>query len=205
MESFITKRISTLIGVVIILAVAVIAFVSILFLEKMPIPIVVKAENKVSQNIQDINNKSVFLISEELIIGAVDQLEKISLKKNVDGVYETRIPEIRGGYNINFISKGDLNNDGFEDAVVHGTICGASCGSKFTVILGAYRAINSAFSVNLKGFVSAGASQYHVDNIKIDTDGVVIISFNFPDYQGLINNETSNYKLIGKELIKLND
>lgn len=58
MEKFITKKVSTLIGIVMILSVAVIAFAGILVLEKTQIPEVVETKNTVSQNNETANWKT---------------------------------------------------------------------------------------------------------------------------------------------------
>jgi len=140
-------------------------------------------------------------LSDALIINAINKLNGIQLEKNAQGKYEASMPEIQGGYNINLITKGDLNGDGFQDAFVWSTVCGASCGSVFTAVINKKDSTVSAFNVVPEGFVMSSAAQYSVKIINIDS-GIIKIKAVVPQFDGTTVDQDLNYKLVGNNLVK---
>jgi len=139
-------------------------------------------------------------LSDIAIISAINKLEGIQFKQNAQGTYAATRP---GGqnYTINLITKGDLNGDGFQDAVVSGLGCGASCGSTFIVVINKNGNSTGAFFVDPGGFVMSGANQYGIKNISIN-NGILTINANI--YNGASTTVLPlNYKLVGENLVKI--
>jgi hypothetical protein len=151
-------------------------------------------------------NKSLQL-SEEEILGAVEKLENLELKKNKQGLYESSMKEfsVKGyGITINSITRGDVNKDGLEDAFVFITNCGASCGSTFIAVINKDKSVPDAFLINdpEEGIVTAGATQSEIKKITIK-NGIIAINANVANADGSLLPVLINYELIGKKLIKV--
>lgn len=75
------------------------------------------------------------------------------------------------------LARGDINNDGFEDAIVQEIHCGASCGVTLAVVLNENNTTVKLMDINSynnfePGFRSSGAATSDVKNITI-TKGVI--------------------------------
>jgi hypothetical protein len=196
------KRITTLVGIIIIVIVSAILFGGVFayqYFSKSQNPI---SNFQLNSNSKNTNVKTINEISDILIVNSIDKLEQIQLVKNAQGKYYAKYPKMGGEYTIGKIVKGDLNGDGLQDAFVWSGVCGGSCGSVFAVVLNNGRAYN--FS-NLDGFVSGGASQYSVKDINI-TNGLISMKVEIPERGDLTPTTTTilNYKLEGSKLIKIN-
>jgi hypothetical protein len=140
-------------------------------------------------------------LSEENIVTAVGQLEKVKfVKKN--GIYKYENLTQKWGVDLNQIVTGDINGDTFEDAFVHVTVCGGSCGSEFAVVLGGLRGVVETVKVVPESFITAGAGQYHVKNIEINNRMISMV-VEITDYQGSVGTDTLKYAFDGKNLIKI--
>lgn len=99
---------------------------------------------------------------------------------------------------VQIIARGDLNNDGNEDAVTQSHVCGATCGVMFTVILLGDSGVPDTFSVSPEGIILSSAVQSRIKNISID-DGVITIDYT--DYSSGSDNyieRVDRYKLSDK-------
>lgn len=107
----------------------------------------------------------------------------IIAESNTDGVIlkkkdanEFDLINGHGALNIFNIAKGDLNGDGFEDALVLGNRCSDSCDITLTVILNHNTTLES-FNLNPYGIKNAGAGQATFKNASI-RNGIIYITFN---------------------------
>ncbi len=148
------------------------------------------------------NNASSTSLSDEQIISSIEKAEHVKLTKDSNGVYNG---PVEGGifiFSVNTIAKGDLNEDGLEDAYVWGTSCGGSCGSGFTLILGHLRG-PLFLKPQPPDFIGAGAGQYSIESMVIE-DGIITIVADTHDYTGgnskLI---TLRYVLDGGKLVRI--
>jgi hypothetical protein len=196
-------KVSTPVGVIIIFATAIVLFGGVFAYQYFAKPVSLSEGQTQQTQTQNINIQDVKVLSDSAIISSINKLENVQLVKNAKGVYEAKYPQMAGGYNVNLISRGDLNGDGYQDAFVWGTWCGASCGSIFTVILNKENGILDTFRVVPEGFVSSSAAQYGVKNIVIN-NGIISMQVEIPAYDGLVTNTTLNYKLAGQNLESVN-
>lgn len=192
------KGILTLVGIIIIVVAVIIVFGGVFAYQYFS----TQKTNNQPQVQNQINQTASQQLSDAVIIDAIDKLEVIKLEKNAQGIYEAKYPEMQGGYNINLITKGDLNGDRFQDAIIWSTGCGASCGSIFTIIINKNGDLSDVFNVDPEGFVTGGAAQYAVKNISIE-NGIISIKVEIPAFDGSTTNTTLDYKLIGKNLVSL--
>lgn len=137
-------------------------------------------------------------ISDTIIINSISKIVNVNLTKNSQGKYSGTYTNVRGGFDVAFIAKGDLNNDGLEDAVVAGTHCAASCGKFFGIVINKGENLTDTFSVVPEDFVMSGATQYGVENIVINNGIISITTAYYPD-----DTLTLKYKLVGKNLVKI--
>ncbi|MES2623539.1 MAG: hypothetical protein V4576_04005 [Patescibacteria group bacterium] len=100
--------------------------------------------------------------------------KKESPKRLSYGKYQ--IFDGHGEIDIVLTAKGDLNNDGFEDAIVQELWCAASCGKTFVAILNV-GGKTKAFDVTPPDITLAGYKQFSINEIDIQ-DGVVGILAN---------------------------
>ena len=138
------------------------------------------------------------VLSEEMIVNRIEILSNIELVKNTKGTYEARQTEGYSLFTVNTITKGDLNNDGLEDAFVWGTGCGASCGSIFFVVLNQGNNTDG-FTVAPEGFTSSGAGKYSIESAKI-LNGILSLNIRIPHYDGTSTSSQVEYKLQGNSL-----
>jgi len=141
-------------------------------------------------------------ISDQAVIQALSTAYEVILQKNSRGTYEAKFPpDMRSNVVVNKIVKGDLNNDKKEDAFVWNTVCGASCGSEFSIVL---NGSTSALRVLPPGFTTVGAGQTGVKGVTINL-GVITITGEMPSSDGSpVSLETFQYKLSGDSLVSVN-
>ena len=75
------------------------------------------------------------------------------------------------------LAKGDVNNDGYEDAVIQEVFCGASCAVQLKVVLN-NKNINATLindATFAPAYNSAGAAKSEVDSVSINKDGIITI------------------------------
>ncbi len=195
------KQISTLTGILIIVAAAAVLFGGVFGWEYYVNP------NFTNINLNQVQSKKLknvtVSLSEESILSAIEKLESVKLQK-YNNLYRSA-PEGGQGiswYSLDSITKGDINGDGLEDAFTSSTGCGASCGSAFAVILNQKDTPPKAFRVFPPYLVASGAAQYSVNNITIHND-TISIEVNIPQFDGQITKSTLNYKLTNENLEKI--
>lgn len=144
-------------------------------------------------------------ISDSAIAKAVGSLFEVNFVKDSKGDYVTSLSGGGNGsqyFSINRIVRGDLNSDGLEDVFVWTIGCGASCGSNFAVLINQKTAPVPAFVTPPEGFISSGASRYSINDIKI-SNGKLIITAVIPQFDGQTVTSILSYKLVGKNLVKI--
>jgi hypothetical protein len=98
---------------------------------------------------------------------------------------------------IDSLNKVDLNNDGYEDAVVRATTCGASCSHKAYVLLNQSNGVKSLGSLNPKVDIEVDPRNIH--NVQIDA-GVITIEFSNLAAQVT---HVGKYKIEGEKIVAL--
>ena len=204
------KGISTLAGIIIIIVVAVVLVGGVFAYQYLATQ---KADNQLlseqqtqnqQQNTEDPLNVDINILSNDKIIDSIEKIFNAEFTKNDQGKYEAISEQTQSSSYINSITKGDLNNDGIEDAFVWGTGCGASCGSFFIVVINHNENLVDSFSVSPEDFVMSGAAQYAVKDISIDS-GIISINARVPNFDGTTVDSVFNYHLVGNNLSKINN
>lgn len=104
---------------------------------------------------------------------------------------------------ITSITRGDINNDGYEDALVVEGHCGASCGNSIYIVLNQKNGIGKLIGVSIDKHISSGASQTSIKNITIN-DGIVAITANgFKDSSNWDTLVTKEFRFDGSNLIEV--
>lgn len=77
------------------------------------------------------------------------------------------------------ITKGDINKDGFEDAIIEASYCGASCSFSFYIVLNkgnnSFDLLEDSVSDFENGITFSSAIKSSIDNVKIE-NGIIYIS-----------------------------
>ena len=104
---------------------------------------------------------------------------------------------------ITSITRGDINNDGYEDALVEEGHCGASCGTSIYAVLNQKNGIGKLIGVNIDTLVSSGASQTYVKSITIKDRVISITANGFGDSANWDDLVTKNFRFDGSKLIEI--
>lgn len=141
-------------------------------------------------------------INDQVVMQALNNAYEVTLQKNPRGYYEAKFPpDMTSNVVVNKIVKGDLNNDNKEDAFVWNTVCGASCGTEFSIVL---NDSTRAMRIVPPGLITIGAGQVGVKSITINR-GVITITGEMPSSDGSPTPlSTFQYKLSGDSLILVN-
>ena len=97
--------------------------------------------------------------------------------------------EGHGGISMISVAKGDLNNNGYEDAVIADLWCAASCGTQFIVVLNNASMFNKpeidipedfsriqSFEISPEEIQTTGAGQVTIKKVEIK-EGLIFITF----------------------------
>ncbi len=192
--------------------------------------------NSVDQNVQDDNSSSVVSnttanvqqkdvsntnlninksISDQMIldaenVGRGSQSGKNDVSKFVSNGKGGYVSSITGGGSDNFSieAKGDINSDGYEDAVISRFYCGASCGNNLDVVINDRNGSAHKLDVQFPNWISSGAGQTGLKNMSIN-NGMISVTANGFEGDDRSNNEggqtaTRNYRLVGDKIISVN-
>ena len=123
-----------------------------------------------------------------------------------DGIYKGQGSGFTSS--LDKIVKGDLNGDGYEDALILHYECGGSCGFGFDVVLNQKNGKAKLISgIETPGIIMAGAAADVVKTISIDVNGMITINLdkrNLSDPNGATsNNVTYKYKFSNNSLVKI--
>ncbi len=155
------------------------------------------------QNTQQATPSDNKRLSDTEILSTLSATYNVNFQKTANGSYQGKfLDNPAGNVSVNSITIGDLNNDGLEDAVVHVTVCGGSCGSQFDAV------INGPTTRDIRllpDFTTVSAAQVSVKNISID-QGIISIKYVAPNRGdgAPTPEETRVYKLSGETLVRVN-
>lgn len=125
----------------------------------------------------------------------------VKMTKGQNGIYGCKT-SLTTEY-ITSITRGDINNDGYEDALVEEGHCGTSCGTSIYVVLNQKNGIGKLIGVNIDSLVSSGAGQTYIKSITIK-DGVISVKANgFKDSTNWNDLVTKNFRFDGSKLIEI--
>lgn len=99
------------------------------------------------------------------------------------------------------LAKGDINGDGYEDAIVQKVSCGASCGVALMAVIrntdGTTRALGAAFPL----LVTSGAAKTEVKSVSIQNGIITITANGFKDIDWNVLT-TKNFVFEGGKLVE---
>lgn len=209
------KGISTLTGIIILVIVALVLFGGVLAYQYYAAKSQIQNPNVQSNpnvsNTQTLGTKTVesnevegsgVQMSDDVIIKTIDKLEGIDLKKESNSKFYI-YSSPTGTHTINLIAKGDLNGDGLQDAIIWADVCGATCSIYFLAVVNNDNNLPEAFNVVADGILTSSAKRSGVKSIAIKNGIVSINADIFDKFNGDRINQTFNYKLVGKNLVKL--
>jgi hypothetical protein len=159
-------------------------------------------------NIENQDHKS---LTDEAIVNIFNvepkgsEIPNYKFKEYKKGTYSTAEQGGTGeGYNwISDFIRGDINSDGYEDAVIEDGSCGASCSSNRIVILnnkdGTAREIRNGFDV----IVPSSAAQSSIEKVSIDNGVISLTGYGFADVKDWHTLETAEYKLEEERLVRI--
>ena len=104
---------------------------------------------------------------------------------------------------ITRIVRGDLNGDGYEDAIVEEGHCGASCGIGLILIINQKNGEGALFSGDFKSLVTSGAGQTGIQSISIENGTVSIAAYGFAGSKNPNEVVTKKLKLEGSRLVEM--
>ncbi|MEI8062376.1 MAG: hypothetical protein WCG97_03735 [bacterium] len=153
-------------------------------------------EKKVSPTFSDEVIANLFSCAEDK-----SDSDGVKMTKGQNGTYGCKT-SLTTEY-ITSITHGDINNDGYEDALVEEGHCGASCGTSIYAVLNQKNGVGKLIGVNIDSLVSSGASQTYIKSISIK-DGVISIKANgFKDSANRNDLVTKNFRFDGRTLIEI--
>ncbi len=128
---------------------------------------------------------------------------QVSMFKNEKRLYVCPESE-HGSLWIEKIVRGDINGDGYEDAVILSGSCGASCGISFTIALQKSDGSVEEINPNLEKITTSGAARTGIDDIEIKNGIISITGGGFEDSAWVTNvgwaKETKQFILVGNVL-----
>lgn len=161
----------------------------------------VKEEMKVQMNAEVQNNaengdESEHGFADSVIISAFGN----DLKEEPTGVYGKKSED--GTNWIDKITKGDLNHDGYADAVVRTNSCGASCGSNLVVLLNKEDGTAEVVRGTFPSYITSSAKQTEIISLAI-TDNMIIAVGRYFEGDTSETIVTKKYKLEGKTIVEV--
>jgi len=99
------------------------------------------------------------------IVG-INRLQGIDISKDTAGTGYVLFNN-HGYLQNNFLAKGDLNNDGYEDALFEGLWCAASCGDDFTLIINKDGKQAYVAEMDPPGLQASGAGYATINDVSI--------------------------------------
>ena len=108
-------------------------------------------------------------------------------------------------FGVSMITHGDINNDGYEDAVVINISCGGSCGTSSSVVINqkdgtgkvvGYTGLNDAL-------MGGGVNQTSIEKMSIDNGIISVTAQGFKDQTDWNTVVTKKFKLEGNNLVEL--
>jgi hypothetical protein len=188
-----------IIAVVIIVAALVLALGAYISLQSGTDEMPLVVENTPSETVATTNNRTG--ITDAMVVAAIEQGLRIRLVPD-DGM-RLYIGTFEGSakpeYYMNTLARGDLNADGYEDAVAWGTTCGASCGSVFSVVINESGTSARMLQSDLPHFLTSGAAQFHVEGVTI-AHGRLNINVEIPHFDGTSTRTIMQYRYNGREM-----
>jgi hypothetical protein len=154
------------------------------------------AGNQASSSSASNNSGSLKALTDTQIIETLNKSSSSNFKDCGNGHY---CYESDGWhYDIINIWKGDINNDGYEDAFVYSGGCAASCGTSLGVVMNNKDSTLSSFGASSDLILGVSAQKTGIKDIKIK-DGVIYITATC--WYGKCDDGTKSFRLIGNVLI----
>jgi hypothetical protein len=151
-------------------------------------------------------------LSDQAVVNALnhDSSTSFTLQKNAMGNsgYQYNIPG-GGALFINKIYKGDLNGDGYSDALITEGFCGASCGQGLEVVINQKDGTGKGIDVKAPDTIQgSGVGQTSLNDIKIENGLIYITANNFyaseEDYNtNPLPAQTKKFQLQGDALVEV--
>lgn len=153
----------------------------------------------------NINQNISTQISDQMILDAENEgSESNKFIYDGKGHYNT-IPSEAGSFGFSIAAKGDINGDGYQDAVVSATSCGASCGNNLDVIMNDKNgSAHKLPGIEFPGYKIAGALQTSLKSVSIGDGIISVTANNFEgdgEYSIIEAAETRNFRLIGNKIV----
>ncbi len=106
---------------------------------------------------------------------------------------------------IKVVARGDVNDDGYEDVVVAGLWCWASCGNSLGVIInsGGKEAVSKYLDSGFPGWEGSGAGKTTLKTVVIKDGIISVTAQNFNDFKGTSSDITRRYRVEGTTIVEV--